>query len=143
MSDVGIPETFAAYGWEITPEWVERYNSDPWVYNLTNALVNEHRCLLIEQERVFFTAPTHSGLRYCINHSGVVDVDEDLCDMVDPTNPEYWCLECEGFGEIFVDGDDDTALCKACDGDCVTPCAAAPLFYDSAHLGVTRGANHG
>lgn len=34
-----ISETFAAYGWEITPEWVEKYNTDPWIYNLTNALV--------------------------------------------------------------------------------------------------------
>lgn len=39
----GIVETFAAYGWEITPEWVEKYNTDAWVYNLTNALVNERR----------------------------------------------------------------------------------------------------
>lgn len=39
MRTPSIPDTFAAFGWEITPEWVEKYNTDPWVHNLTNALV--------------------------------------------------------------------------------------------------------
>lgn len=50
MSEPGIPETFAAYGWELTPEWLERYNTDPWVYNLTNALVDAHRRALSARE---------------------------------------------------------------------------------------------
>lgn len=34
---------FAEYGWEVTPEWASRYHKDPWVFHLTNALLNEHR----------------------------------------------------------------------------------------------------
>lgn len=52
MSGPSIPETFATFGWEITPEWVEKYNTDAWVYNLTNALVNEHHRYLELLKRV-------------------------------------------------------------------------------------------
>lgn len=38
-----IEQVFSNYGWEITDAWKERYLNDPWVFNLTNALVNEHR----------------------------------------------------------------------------------------------------
>lgn len=37
-----LQTVFDAFGWEITPEFRERYLNDPWTYNMANAMVELH-----------------------------------------------------------------------------------------------------
>ena len=37
-----LEKVLKSHGWELTPEFFYRYNNDPFVYNLTNALVAMH-----------------------------------------------------------------------------------------------------
>lgn len=39
---------FASFGWEITPEFLQKYLTDPWVYNLTNALIQTYQIAHLE-----------------------------------------------------------------------------------------------
>ena len=68
-----------------------------------------------------------SGLRYCTSHHGVIDVDQESCDFVDPKVDR--CPACEGDG--YVERDGETVECGACEGSCATLCSPRPLRYES------------
>lgn len=38
-----LKEVLRSYGWSPTHEFLVKYHNDPWVFNLANALLREHR----------------------------------------------------------------------------------------------------
>lgn len=38
-----VREVFALFGWAVDEDFIVRYLTDPWIYNLTNALTHTVR----------------------------------------------------------------------------------------------------
>ena len=124
-----IPEALRRYGWEATEHFWKQYYSDPWLFNVTNALV----CAVEEADRLRGLAlcmdQVCSGQKRWQTHEFTRHAESLGCGLVDmmhvggtsdqPTSTP--CKRCEGTGWIVWATTDGMlrvgGTCPKCNGE--------------------------